>query len=421
MKTVLTVVGLLAFSIPYACQGLSPRVIAISLLILLFSYLMLLPSLKPLIATLADNPLLTLLMMYIAASCLWAEQEQTSSMLMVLKFVTFSTFGLYLVTHYTTQGCIRLLVITLSILSVLNLLAVVLVPSFAIHGGVEHTGLWKGISGHKNTLGTLSLLCFVSHVIYFFRGTRKALHVGFILLNALLLIKCQSTTSLLLTSSLFTFILFILLFKRIRSVALRGFFISSSCLLVLLGLVFAFIYGDAIALEFGKTTTLTGRTEIWQGIAGAIDSHYWFGHGYGSFWANRPSIYANGIRFDLTSSHSGFRDLWIDIGLTGLLATITLAITTLFKFRIGKTDMYTWLTAAVFFLFIVLNNITDSRFLNSLAIYWIIFVVIVIKVQERHRLTVAEKANTKAIQHASITLGTTNRTARKKEPRFPTP
>ncbi|TKH41864.1 ligase [Paenibacillus terrae] len=394
MKTVLTVVGLLAFSIPYACQGLSPRVIAISLLILLFSYLMLLPSLKPLIATLADNPLLTLLMMYIAASCLWAAQEQTSSMLMVLKFVAFSTFGLYLVTHYTTQGCIRLLVITLSVMSILNLLAVLLVPSFAIHGGVEHTGLWKGISGHKNTLGTLSLLCFVSHVIYYFRGTRKALHVGFVLLNALLLIKCQSTTSLLLTSSLSTFILFILLFKRIRSVALRGFFISSSCLLVLLGLVLLFSYGDAIASEFGKTTTLTGRTEIWQGIAGAIGSHYWFGYGYGSFWANRPSIYANGIRFDLTSSHSGFRDLWIDIGLTGLLATITLVITTLFKFRIGKTNMYTWLTAAVFFLFIVLNNITDSRFLNSLAIYWIIFIVIVIKVQERHRLLIAEKANT---------------------------
>lgn len=167
VKHVLTVAGLLAFSIPYACQGLSPRVITISLLILLFSYTMLLPSLKSLIATLVDNPLLTLLMLYIAASCLWAEQEQTSSLLMVLKFLAFSTFGLYLVTHYTTQGCIRLLVVTLSILSILNLLAVLLVPSFAIHGGVEHTGLWKGISGHKNTLGTLSLLSFVSHVIYF--------------------------------------------------------------------------------------------------------------------------------------------------------------------------------------------------------------------------------------------------------------
>ncbi|URJ34592.1 O-antigen ligase family protein [Paenibacillus polymyxa] len=394
MKHILTVAGLLAFSIPFACQGLSPRVITISLLILLFSYTMLLPSLKSLIAILVDNPLLTLLMMYIAASCLWAEQEQTSSVLMVVKFLAVSTFGFYLVTHYTAQGCIRLLVVTLSILSVLNLLAVVLIPSFAIHGGVEHTGLWKGISGHKNTLGTLSLLSFVSHVIYFFRGTRKALHIGFILLNALLLIECQSTTSLVLTSSLFVFILFILLFKRIRSIALRGFFVSCSCLLVLLGLALTFTYGDAIASEFGKTTTLTGRTEIWQGIDGAIQSHYWFGHGYGSFWAARPSIYANGIRFDLTSSHSGFRDLWIDVGLIGLLATVILVVTTLFKIRIGKTDMYTWLTAAVFFLFIVLNNITDSRFLNSLSIYWIIFMAIVIKVQERHRLTVAEKANT---------------------------
>lgn len=44
-----------------------------------------------------------------------------------------------------------------------------------------------------------------------------------------------------------------------------------------------------------------------------------------------------------------------------------------------------------FFPFIVLNNITDSRFLNSLSIYWIIFMVIVIKVQERHKLAVAEK------------------------------
>ncbi|ASR47027.1 ligase [Paenibacillus kribbensis] len=402
MKHILTVAGLLAFSIPYACQGLSPRVITIALLILLFSYIMLLPSLKTMIATLADNPLLTLLMMYIAASCLWAEQEQTSSMLMVLKFLAFSTFGLYFVTHYTAQGCIRLLVITLSILSVLNLLAVVLVPSFAIHAGVEHTGLWKGISGHKNTLGTLSLLSFVSHVISFFKGKHKALHIGFILLNALLLIKCQSTTSLVLTSSLFAFILFILLFKRIRSVASRGFFISTSGLLVLLGLVFAFTFGDAIASEFGKTTTLTGRTEIWQGIAGAIQSHYWFGHGYGSYWAARPSIYAGGIRFDLTSSHSGFRDLWIDVGLAGLLATIAIVTITLLKFRIGKADMYTWLTAMVFFLFIVLNNITDSRFLNSLSIYWIIFMVIVIKVQEQHRLAVTEKTNSAALSTSPL-------------------
>ncbi|WP_225999030.1 O-antigen ligase family protein [Paenibacillus sp. BJ-4] len=402
MKHILTVAGLLAFSIPFACQGLSPRVITISLLILLFSYIMLLPSLKTVIVTLADNPLLTLLIMYIAASCLWAEQEQTSSMLMVLKFLAVSSFGLYFVTHYTAQDCIRLLVVSLSILSVLNLLAVILVPSFAIHGGVEHTGLWKGISGHKNTLGTLSLLSFVSHVIYFFRGKRKALHVGFILLNALLLIKCQSTTSLVLTSSLFAFILFILLFKRIRSVALRGFFISTSCLIALLSSVLAFTFGDAIASEFGKTTTLTGRTEIWQGISGAIQSHYWFGHGYGSYWAARPSIYAGGIRFDLTSSHSGFRDLWIDVGLTGLLATITLVTITLLKFRIGKADMYTWLTAVVFFLFIVLNNITDSRFLNSLSIYWIIFMVIVIKVQERHRMAVAEKTNSTALSTSPL-------------------
>lgn len=67
VKHILTVAGLLAFSIPYACQGLSPRVITISLLILLFSYIMLLPSLRSLIATLADNPLLTLLMLYIVS------------------------------------------------------------------------------------------------------------------------------------------------------------------------------------------------------------------------------------------------------------------------------------------------------------------------------------------------------------------
>ncbi|MFC7560086.1 hypothetical protein ACFQY3_15745 [Paenibacillus farraposensis] len=153
MKHILTVAGLLAFSIPYACQGLSLRVITISLLVLLFSYIMLLPSLKTVITTLADNPMLTLLMMYIAASCLWAEQEQTSSMLMVLKFLAFSAFGLYLVTRYTAQGCIRLLVITLSILSVLNLLAVLLFPSFAIHAGVEHTGLWKGSPAIKTHSG----------------------------------------------------------------------------------------------------------------------------------------------------------------------------------------------------------------------------------------------------------------------------
>lgn len=98
---------------------------------------------------------------------------------------------------------------------------------------------------------------------------------------------------------------------------------------------------EFILQRFGKSITLTGRTLIWEAIVTYVSGiNRWFGYGYGGFWSNEhytDSLYAVYNQFALKSGlvggHNLFMELYINIGLFGVLLFVIMVYSVLKKSR----------------------------------------------------------------------------------------
>lgn len=370
--------GLMAFTIPFANQGFAWHVAIIMSMIGLFSYVMLLGKQREVILTIINHKLLLLFVLLVSVSWAWSD-ARTATLFLILKFLVISGFGLFMVTHYNIRDCFRLLLIALSIITLLNLVVSIAVPSVGVHNGFAHEGQWRGISQHKNTMGTISLLTLILHLVGFIYNKPKKTHLFFIAILLLLLYKSGSFTALIMVTGICSVLLFIRMAQKIKHEMLRTSIFIFSLLLFTLSIGLFWINGQFIAASYGRDlTNLTGRTSIWEGVSAAINEKWWFGYGYGAFWINQVKFYdlmVDGV----TSTHSGFRDLWLDVGFTGVLLAVLIVAVSLIRMLLKRNpDKFTWLTTIGFLLFFIFNNITDSRFLSSISLYWVIFLLCVV-------------------------------------------
>ncbi len=72
-------------------------------------------------------------------------------------------------------------------------------------------------------------------------------------------------------------------------------------------------------------TTLTGRTNVWETeVFPNVTGHLLLGHGYDSFWS--ASHVAGLGKYDLGSSHNGYLNILLGLGLTGLSTYVLIRI-----------------------------------------------------------------------------------------------
>lgn len=322
--------------------------------------------------------------MYAAFSWWWSDHSEAAT-LRLFKFLVVSMFAVYLMVNFNYRSIFKLIVTCLSVLAILNILAVVIAPSFAIHDKFSsHAELWRGISSHKNTLGTLSLLCYISHSINVFTKGVQRTSFFFILLSALLIYKSGSTTTLVMTLIFTGILLVVFIFRRIKYFSFRAFSTMFLLSFLLVGLIFVTQNFTMLANAMGKDPNLTGRTGLWDSAENAAQDHLWFGYGYGSFFSDSDRVLQY-FHWGVTSSHSGFRDLQLDLGLMGLLIVSLLIVSALYKLFKKKTKFAysSWILILCILIFTVINNITDSRFLNSLTLYWLLFSLVVMITNRR--------------------------------------
>lgn len=129
-------------------------------------------------------------------------------------------------------------------------------------------------------------------------------------------------------------------------------------------------------------TQLSGRTELWEQCWYFIQQRAVLGWGYNSFWTleNTEDI-ARQIDWYSGSAHSVYLDLWLGVGLFGMLAYILLLIGALHHF--GRLNMTTldpaYGFAFVLLLFSALHGIFESAFLYP-AIYTFIVMMLMARV-----------------------------------------
>lgn len=253
------------------------------------------------------------------ASLLWSyNPEQTLKNCINLFGVTL--FGFYVGSNYSIKEQLKLLVVSYIIIFFSSLFFIIGLPRYGIMGGV-HAGAWRGIFTHKNGFGRavalgITLLLISTDI---WLNQRKITYC-LLGLSMLTLLMTRSTTSLLVGIIL----LFGLFLYRIFRLKYPYMFLSLLSIILLIPLLY-FLYlqnADNFFELIGKDPTLTGRTEIWLFVNKMIQNRFWLGYGLGGFWSNLdgPSAYiVRALAWDVPYSHNGWLDLWLDLGLLGVL------------------------------------------------------------------------------------------------------
>lgn len=289
----------------------------------------------------------------------------------------------------------HLLLVPVGFFVVIGFLFAVIAPATAFDS--DHS--LRALSSHKNTWGQFSLLASLTVFFNLIGVKRKRALVGLVLgLAVLSLLLSKSTTSILafaLVSGVTA--LFFVLYRG----GLPGKLFAAT--LLLLGVLAAHVYvvvtGESpidyiierAFLITGKTTTLTGRTYLWQLIGAEIAKHPWLGIGYGGFWngMNGPSVTVIS-RLDWgppSQAHSGYLDVVNEVGFIGAALLVFVMVGHLWRisrlWRIlstGEAAFHGSLLAAA-----LIINYAESSLLRTTHLWWVVLCISMVVVHSKVR------------------------------------
>jgi O-antigen ligase len=166
-------------------------------------------------------------------------------------------------------------------------------------------------------------------------------------------------------------LLFIQVYKfAVRRLRLRALFAVALTALLLLaaGITVPLLDSERITSSLGRSSDLTGRTEIWRWVISYISERPLLGYGYAGFWfgASPDSLAidrAMGGR--IMYSHNGYLEILLTLGGVGfVLALVFLAIGMKRAFYCserGQSAAYFWPLALLFF--VMLHNFGECTIL----------------------------------------------------------
>lgn len=310
------------------------------------------------------------LLVYSCISLLWAIAPEVGVRRFVLTAIIICSVFIA-VTDLGAERSLRILRVILSGVLLANFVAALLVPGIGVHqyepgGDPSLIGDWRGIFPEKNLTGSV---CAVTLLIYALDPTPGSRRTRLLLILAALafLVQTGSKTSI-----------------GIGAVALLGGLcyrryalwmwpmVLSTLALVAIGSAMA-VYAswDRIEALFDRQDAFTGRTQIWSIIFAYLRDGWLTGAGYGSFWNIGPGSpvyhYARNDSWLTTvaSSHNGYLDVAVQIGVPGLLIAIfALYVHPLVRLLIDKTRKPEGALLCALLLFCAGQNLTEATMLD---------------------------------------------------------
>ena len=260
-------------------------------------------------------------------------------------------------------------------------------------------GSLRAYTSHKNTWGQFSLLCSVVFLNKVLTRDQSGPYLPLLLVSVALLVLSKSATSLLgFVFSSFCVVLAHSVTSRnlvARLMLLAGILSAAVAVLVYSTLHGTLPFDAMIELVYkatDKSSTLTGRTELWQLMGAEIVRHPWFGTGFGGFWVGLDGAAgALGRRLDWgppTQAHSGYIDGLNEIGIVGMLLFLVVMLAhvrRVFLLQAAGLQAHFLLHLALLVSFL-LNNYAESSLLQGTHIWWIIMACSIVEAHNRLRL-----------------------------------
>lgn len=264
------------------------------------------------------------------ASILWSQAPGQSlrrsiaiAAQMLFLFLLFSELGLH--------RAMRLILGVVLLTVVLGLLEAVLRPAIGFDEGFYSNAI-RGVFLQKNGFGTALLHGMLAlGFLMLSAGRVTGRHMAVALLLLMMLVLARSSTALVLSV--------LALGLTLAWLAARAGGAWLALLLLGVGgfaaaaLGFAGAFGTEGFFDLlGKEETLTGRTDIWASVDRAIAQRPWLGHGFAAFWImglTPAELIWLDLQWPAPDSHSGWREVVLQLGWVGFAALATAAALTL--------------------------------------------------------------------------------------------
>jgi exopolysaccharide production protein ExoQ len=338
--------------------------------------LRLVPHWEKVIYLLMKDRLILLLLVVILFSAGWSSAPELT-LTRTIPLIGTSLFGLYFCVCYSAKQQLNLLGWAFGLVLILSLLFVIALPQYGIMAGY-HAGAWRGVYSHKNVLGGMMAISSMTFLLLAMGASRKRWLFGLGLATSIfLLVMSRSSTPSI--SLAFTLIVFFAVLHLQGKSTLRVLAISIS-LPVVLGIgVAAALQAEAVVSFIGKDLTLTGRTYLWVGAWDLILRRPWLGYGYNALWNDWDSESAvvwQAVGWAAPGTHNGFLELFLGLGLLGVLIFGWHFLTHLFyNFAIARRPLAPeYYLPLLILLFTLFSNITEAPLLSRNTLYWVLYV-----------------------------------------------
>jgi exopolysaccharide production protein ExoQ len=299
---------------------------ATSQLILSLCYLsvgaILIPYHREALYVLRRNWFLLALVLLALVSASWAAMPALTLRRSIAVLGT-TLFGIALAVRLSQEEQIRFLSWLCRTIAVLSLACVILLPNYGISATPEHQ--WQGVFAYKSVLGfVMALSILVEWQLPTPTPVSRTLNRLALLLSAVLLFFASSLTP---TLALLGAFLLVEIYKfatqRLRipqKIAVLAMLLMASS-----GAAIFLVNSERITNALGRSSDLTGRTEIWRWVADSILEHPLLGYGYSGFWSEAS---AASEAVDRTMggmimyAHNGYFEVLLSLGIVGFALTL---------------------------------------------------------------------------------------------------
>ena len=327
------------------------------------------------------QPFLVMLLVVAAASTFWSVAPDTTARRVFA--VSCTTMGAIAIgVRFRWAQLAEVLALSTAVLVVVSIVSAVLFPSLGRMTEL-FPGAWRGLWPEKNALGGNMAIGFAMAGSAALLNPKRALLWWGVAAGALFLVLMStSKTSLVALLLGATSLGFVWVVKRGRPMAVAASWMAMAGIAALAG--FVILAPDVFFHILGKDPTLTGRTQIWEGVIRQINLRPWLGYGYFAVWDDTSgwgplAWIAHDARFTPHHSHNSWLEQWLGLGIFGLAAwalfylqTATTAIIAVYRnpggyvaFPILVVYSLTTLTESIAFVY------NDMR--------WVLFVCLAVK------------------------------------------
>jgi exopolysaccharide production protein ExoQ len=295
-------------------------------------------------------------------------------------------FGVVLGCRLTPTEQLRMLRWIFRIAAAASLTFVIALPQHGIMSAVS-PGAWRGVFEHKNGLGgAMALAILVEWLLPTQAILSKISKAVWLALYSLLLVFSDSVTAVIAIVLALAVLYAFRIFRRqyrlplpalgLGALAVAGFFLANP---------------DAITTAAGRSSDITGRTELWYWVVQMIRSRPWLGYGFSGFWRGGSSEYAyieRVIGWSPMYSHNGYLELLLSLGVAGLLLFSWLVVTGLRRAvkQANEAESSADLWPLAFILYFLFHNLGECTILWQNCLEWSLCVAVVVGAEARLRV-----------------------------------